>query len=192
MSKKTLYQFLRNEISYQNQALFEFRYPVLFDEDSFMIDQLNFPKLDTNMGYIYLDGYRIPVHSTGLFDNEISFSLYVNENDLHYNGKYFKIFNSILDKNHELPYNEFTQNTNTITPIIAYITPLSTSINMESSDLKSDTNNRTILLYNALIKSIGLQGGFSSNSTALAKFDVTMTYSFFSHNDRRFDEYSGW
>lgn len=180
--RQSFYNFLKNNsYAYQNQAMFEFRYPVLFEEDSFMIDQLNFPKLDTNIGNVYLDGYKIPVHSTALFDNEITFTMYVDERDLRKNGKYFQIFNSILEPEHFLKGIKQSSG-------IATIIPISTTFETYEAGGK-DENDRTIILYNALIKSISLQGGFSSNSIATLKYDIAMTYSFFKHvDDDTFDK----
>ncbi len=176
MSIKSIYDFLNQDskTGYQSQSMFEFRYPILFEDDSFLIDQLDYPKLDTNVGYIYLDGYKIPVHSTGSFDNEIRFSMYVRESDLDYNGKYYKIFHSLItDDKHIFDDKHQTE------VIKAKITPLSYSETGDS--LVNDINAKTIILYNAMIKSASMQGGFSSNSIALTKFDVTMTYAFFEY-----------
>ena len=189
MGKKSLFHFLTEDISFQNQAWFEFRYPVLFKEDSFMIESLNFPKVEANVGNIYLDGYKIPVHSTGAFDNEISFSMYVDERDLRWDGKYFRIFNSLLNNDHKLiasTRNKY-ESIWLDDALVAKIIPLSGAIGGEDGYFDAAINDRTIILYNALIKSISIAGGFVSNSTTLAKFDVSMTYSFFEHYDKRFE-----
>lgn len=173
----------------QLQAMFEFRYPVLFGNDSFLIEQINFPKVDTNVGNVYLDGYKIPVHSTAQFDNEISFTMYVDERDFKYDGRYFSVFRTLLDPTHRLYGND-----NYITQLItdalqsenstrnAKIIPLSGKYINDEKQRDTEEMDKTIVLYNALIKSIVLSGGFSYNSQALAKFDVVMTYSFMDHN----------
>ena len=70
-NQNSLYQFLKADKSYQNQASFEFRYPTLFDKESFLIDQVDFPHLEKTVGYTWLDGFQIPVHSIAKFGNEI-------------------------------------------------------------------------------------------------------------------------
>ena len=177
-SSQALHKFLSDVHSHgvlQNQAMYEFRYPILFENDSFLIEQVNFPKLDTNVGYIYLDGYRIPVHSAGQFDNEISFTMYAEESNFLPEGKYFKVFDSILDINHKLVPFDISKSIDSA--YTAKIIPLSTKYN--AGERNSMDSKSVIVLYNALIKSITLSGGFSSNSQALAKFDVTVTYAFF-------------
>lgn len=173
----------------QLQAMFEFRYPVLFGKDSFLIEQINFPKVDTNVGNVYLDGYKIPVHSTAQFDNEISFTMYVDERDFRYNGRYFSVFKTILDPTHRLFGNDdyITQLNSDATAIqseystrTASIIPISGTYTNGFRD--TEGTQKTIKLYNALIKSIVLSGGFSYNSQALAKFDVVMTYAFMDHD----------
>lgn len=180
MSINSLHQFVTNSITYQNQAMFEFRYPVLFEDDSFLIEQLNFPKVDSNVGYVYLDGYKFPVHSTALFDNEITFTMYVDEQYLLPSGKYYKIFNALLADDHV--FNDITDKV-----YEAKIYPLSTNIEEylhdgPASHLFQLSPKREVVLKNALIKSISMAGGFSSNSTALAKFDVVMTYAYLHHD----------
>lgn len=190
MSRNSLFQFLTKPINFQIQSMFEFRYPVLFDDDSFLIDQLNFPQIEANTGLVYLDGYPIPVHSTGKFgNNEITFSMYVEEEDFSLGrkgaGKYYKIFNSLLSQDHTLI--DDVRSGITDSALVAKIIPVSAQVNGEAGYYDLDVNNRTTILYNALIKSMSLSGGFSSNSQTLAKFDVSMTFSFMEHYYRRFE-----
>lgn len=170
-----LYTFLKNsKFNYQKQAEFEFRYPVLFHDNSFKIEQLSFPIIDTNIGYAYINGYQIPVHSTPKFDNEISFTMYVEENFLL--GEYKAIFDTIIDETHDITLSSFNKNiqrriygNNAL--LEAYIFPT-------IPDNKEKINSG-LVLENALFKSISMAGGFSANSIALSKFDIKMTYSRF-------------
>jgi len=194
MSIKKLYDFLVKPIDFQIQSMFEFRYPVLFDDDSFLIEQLNFPQLEANTGNVYLDGYQIPVHSTGKFgNNEITFTMYVEEKDFYISpspggskspGKYFKIFNALLSNDHKI-IDSLTGTYNSAPA--AKIIPLSAKRVEEDAYLNMNVNNKTMVLYNALIKSISLSGGFSANATTLSKFDVTMTFSYMEHFLDRFE-----
>lgn len=168
-SRKSLYDFVVSDIAYQNQASFEFRYPSLFDDNSFLIDQLDFPRLDTNVGNIWIDGYAIPVHSIPKFDTEMKFVMYVKEDFL--KNEYSWIFKTILSETHDI--GEFYGDTNTEKPIEAYIIPLKHTYKNTRKTVD------TLVLYNALIKSISLSGGFSANSQALLKFDVSLTFSYF-------------
>ena len=168
-SRKKLYDFVTSDISFQSQALFEFRYPALFDDNSFVIDQLDFPKFDTNIGEIWIDGYSIPVHSVPKFDTELTFSMYAKEDFL--TNEYAWIFNSIYDPGHDI--GQFHGEATTRNPIEAYIIPLKEPYNNTIKPVD------TLVLYNALIKSISLSGGFSANAQALLKFDVALTFSYF-------------
>lgn len=168
-SRKSLYEFITNGIAYQNQAAFEFRYPALFDDNSFLIDQLDFPRLDTNVGNIWIDGFAIPVHAMPKFDTELKFVMYVKEDFL--KNEYSWIFKTILSEKRDI--GEFHGEATTEKPLEAYIIPLKHTY--KNTRKTSDT----LVLYNALIKSIALSGGFSANSQALLKFDVSLTFSYF-------------
>ena len=100
--------------------------------------------------------------------------MYVESDFLKPDEKYYKIFRSIVefDTHNILDTLE--------TPLVdiptAWIIPLPT----ESYNKPINTFiDRKIILHNALIKSISLQGGFTSNSIALSKFSVSMTYAYF-------------
>lgn len=185
MSISKLYDFLSKPIAFQQQAMFEFYYPFLFEENSFLIEQLNFPQVTTNTGFVYLDGYKIPVHSTADFGNEITFTMYAEENDFSQaNGKYFDIIESFLNKDHNIYLS--THNSQILnSPLIAKIYPLPSNYDFyKTKPIKRD-DTKAILLYNALIKTISLSGGFASNSITLSKYDVTLTYSFIDFPERK-------
>lgn len=123
--------------------------------------------------------------------------MYVEENDFHYeNGKYFKIFNSLLNNDHKLIDELGDYAWAGASSLVAEITPVCGKLdeNYKYPDLKDENlNNKTTVLYNALIKSCSLSGGFSSNSTTLAKFDISMTFSFMEHyNENERFENSKW
>lgn len=196
---RKLYDFLNDSRKpYQSQAMFEFRYPKLFDDNSFLIEQVNFPKIDTNTGYVYIDGYEIEIHSTPKFDKEVSFSMYVEEGFLESNdGKYKYIFDNITNINSITGSNTTNRLFNTIYDNVfnnsflnlnskyfknkqiedAYIIPLASSEYSLKSPKSKSTN--VLTLHNAMLKSIVMSGGFSATSQALLKFDVTFSYSYF-------------
>lgn len=176
MALQKLHEFLSSGLTFQKQAMFEFRYPTLFDEESFLIDQLGFPKLDTTIGYAYVDGLQIPVHSTVKPDNEITFAMYVEEEFLKDGGKFASIFAMLLDEDHR---ENFNCNAGDI--INAYIFPLKTPKYGE----KQSDNFDCLTLCNAIIKSIALNGGFSANSSTLIKFDVTLSFSYIQKSNRK-------
>jgi hypothetical protein len=173
LKNNNLHEFLNSDKIYQLNSRFEFRYPILFDDNSFLIDQIVFPKIEANIGNIWIDGFAIPVHSTAKFDNDITFTMYVPEHFLQY--EYNWIFNSFLSDKHSIIDNFVEQKTgNSINDFNAYLIPLSSEY--IKPPVKSDFS---IELYNAKIKSISMPGGFSANSQALAKFDIALSYSFF-------------
>lgn len=168
-SRRKLYDFIASDISFQSQAMFEFRYPALFEDNSFLIEQLNFPKIDTQIGDVWVDGFAIPVHSVPKFDTELSFTMYAKEDFL--TNEYAWVFNSICDPEHDI--GKFQGETTTNRPIEAYIIPL------KEPYKNTTTKVNTLVLYNALIKTISLSGGFTANTQALLKFDVALTFSYF-------------
>lgn len=202
--RKNVYDFLLSRTTFQLQSNFEFRYPKLFDDNSFLIDQINMPQLSTKVGMVYLDGLQIPVHSAPEFgDNELTFTMYVPEKFLE--GPYGIIFQTILDKNHDITkWANRNRETGTELPgkdgeekmINAYIIPTESTTSKDelypqygtcksddASDVQKGSPYNTIVLRNAIIKSITFSGGFSANSVALLKFDVTMTFSCFDMNN---------
>lgn len=197
-SSNSLYNFITSSTyTFQSQAEFEFRYPVLFNENSFKIDQLSFPTIDTHVGNVYINGYEIPVHSMPKFEHEINFTMYVEEEFLL--GEYGLIFSTILSEHHDIAridtfYNRTSNITNGVntTPdlIYAYIIPTSHNSKLPVEDFSRDQAEydaafdiskyqNYLVLENALIKSISMAGSFSANSTTLTKFDVKMTFSQF-------------
>ena len=187
MSVQNLTNFLNKNISYQQSAMFEFRYDGLFNKESFLIEQLNFPTLKTNTGYVWLDGYKIPVHSTAEFGNSFTFTMYIDEDmfiinsnnpysDDSYEGKFYQVYHSMLDMNHVF------SSKNPRNVMDAEIIPLSTR--RVGNKYRYEPS---IIFHNALIESISLGGGFSSNATTLAKFDVGMTFSYMDFSNKKIE-----
>lgn len=167
-TKKSLNDFIKSNPSLQLQANFEFRWPVVFDKNSFLIDTLEVPEIDSTQGYRYLDGYQIPVLGTPRFTNTIRVSFWAEEPFL---KKYFELFNELVK--HETLGKEKSE---------AYIIPVSTekihSLEVDEFDKKA------LCLYDTKLKQITVDE-HSSSSQALVHINLTIVFGAFDIVDRK-------
>ena len=187
MPLKSLYDFVTQDVSLQTQSNFEFRYPILFKEDSFLINQIDWPNVELNQGNVYIDGYAIPVFSSPKYGTEIKFSMYVPEP---FFTKYTEIFNAIINKSDNITENDnnsvryyaeqlFSSPYAEIIPLNPEISRTMTGDFVTSLFKSNSLLPSSLKLVNARIKSLSMNSGFTANSIALAMFDVTMTFSYF-------------
>ena len=167
-TKKSLYDFIQSNPSLQLQANFEFRWPILFNDNSFLIDTLEVPEIDSTQGYRYLDGYQIPVLGTPRFTNVIRISFWAKEP---FFEKYIELFNELT-----------TQQTLSQEKSEAYIIPVSTEKvhSLETNEFE----NKVICLYDTKLKQITVDE-HSSSSQALMHVNITIAFGAFMVTDKK-------
>lgn len=156
-TKKGLYDFLQSNPSLQLQANFEFRWPLVFNDDSFLIDTLEVPEVDSTQGYMYLDGYQLPVLGTPRFTNAIRISFWVKEPFIE---TYEPLFNELFGQ--ELEGSE------------AFIIPCSTDKYMK----KESGKLKTLHLYDVKLKQMTTDE-HSAASQALVHINLTLAFGAF-------------
>lgn len=154
-SNKSLYDFIQSNPSLQLQANFEFRWPLIFNENSFLVDTLEIPEVDSTQGYMYLDGYQLPVLGTPRFTNTIRLSFWAEEPFI---SKYILLFNELIGQ--------------TLEGSEAYIIPRSTPAS------RFDANSypmMTLHLYDVKLKQIQTDE-HSAASQALVHTNLTLVF----------------
>lgn len=177
-SNKSLYDFIKSNPSLQLQANFEFRWPLVFKDNSFLVDTLEIPEIDSTQGYMYLDGYQLPVLGTPRFTNTIRLSFWAEEPFM---NKYGILFTELLDQ--QMDGED------------SYIIPRSTPATKSLANLK---NVQTLHLYDTRLKQITTDE-HSASSQALvhvnltlvfAAYDITMTNADIRMNTSSLNDYS--
>ena len=151
----TLYDFINSNPSLQLQSNFEFRWPLVFNEDSFLVDTLEIPEIDSTQGYMYLDGYQLPVLSTPRFTNTIRLSFWAPEPFM---NRYGVLFDELLAQRMDGKD--------------AYIIPRSTPT---SKVLANVRNVYTLHLYDTRLKQLTTDE-HSSASEALVHINMTLVF----------------
>ena len=157
-SNKSLYDFINSNPSLQLQANFEFRWPIIFNDNSFLIDTLEIPEIDSTQGYMYLDGYQLPILGTPRFTNSIRLSFWAQEPFL---GKYGILFNELIEQ--KLDKQRRSD---------AFIIPRNTP---ESKAFVNSNNVLTLHLYDVKLKQI-TSDEHSSSSEALVHINLTLVF----------------
>lgn len=161
-SKKSLYDFIKSNPSLQLQANFEFRWPLVFNENSFLIDTLEIPEVDSTQGYMYLDGYQIPVLGTPRFTNAIRLSFWAEEP---FFKKYELLFNELKSQK---TLNAINQDSS------AYLIPVST----EETHSIANNDKKSLRLYDTKLKQISVDE-HNASSQALVHINLTIAFGAF-------------
>ena len=154
-SNKSLYDFIQSNPSLQLQANFEFRWPLVFKDNSFLVDTLEVPEIDSTQGYMYLDGYQLPVLGTPRFTNTLRVSMWAEEPFM---NKYGILFTELL--NQQMDGED------------SYIIPRSTPATKSLANLK---NVHTLHLYDTRLKQITTDE-HSASSQALVHVNLTLVF----------------
>ena len=172
-SIKGFHDFLKSGSSLQLQSNFEFRWPLLFDKNSFLIDTLEVPEIDSTQGYMYLDGYQIPVLSTPRFTNTIRVSFWAEEPFLE---TYKPLFNELTTQ--EKFNGLYIKNQTDFNKNKAYIIPISTEEINPSNKNSVEYQDKAICLYDTRLKQITVDE-HSASSQALMHINLTITFAIF-------------
>ena len=163
-SSKSFFDFIKSNPSLQLQANFEFRWPLAFEENSYLIDTLEIPEIDSTQGYMYLDGYQIPVLGTPRFTNTIRVSFWAKEPFLNNGDSGYEIFFKELIKQRISQQQGKSE---------AYIIPCSTPPHTDRMRAI-----KTFHFYDVKLKQITVDE-HSASSQALVHINLTLTFGAF-------------
>lgn len=182
-SSKSFFDFIKSNPSLQLQANFEFRWPILFEENSFLIDTLEIPEIDSTQGYIYLDGYQLPVLGTPRFTNTIRVSFWAKEEFFnHYEILFKELLEQKLEQSSQSS-DAFILPCKSTDEFLGYRSILPDSfINWA----QGASQTKVLRLYNARLKQI-TSDEHNSSSQTLMHINLTLVFDFFKLEDNNFN-----